>query len=263
MIDLHTHILPGFDDGAGDEETALEMGRMAEADGITCLLATPHVLGGLRDAGRGRILEAVSQLNRRFKEEGIKVEVLPGAEYTMEQGLPGRLSRGELVTLGDKGAYLLIEFPATLVAGYTESVLFELKVQGMTPIIAHPERNSVFAADPGKLRDLIRRGAVAQVTAGSLTGVFGQAVRRTALDMVRRGLIHVVASDAHSTRGRSPVLSAALKVIAREFGEKAARELVEENPRRVLEGLPVAAPETGGGFFRKIFRLSAQSPHKS
>jgi len=252
LIDLHAHILPGFDDGAKDQETSLSMARQAAKDGITSIGATPHVINEVYSYNRERILEAVEGLNQFLDENGVPVHILPGAEYRLEPDLPQRLDRGELLTLNDSN-YLLVELPATFIPSYTERVLYELQLQGITPIIAHPERNAGFAGDPSLLFQLVSKGVLVQITAGSLTGMFGRTVQKTAFLFLNSGLSHLIASDAHSSSHRTPVLSVAARAVEHRLGAGAANCLVLDNPRRIIEsrgislsGLPELRPPRPG-----------------
>ena len=134
------------------------------------------------------------------------MEVLPGAEYRLEPDLPERLPRGGLLTLNDAGRHLLVELPGAFLPPYTERVLYELQLLGVTPVIAHPERNAAVARNPAFLRRLVSRGMLVQVTADSVTGRFGREARHLALSLLKEGLAHLVASDAHYLNGRPPVL---------------------------------------------------------
>ncbi|MGB9804438.1 tyrosine-protein phosphatase [Desulfofundulus sp.] len=244
MIDLHAHILPGLDDGAPDLGEALSMAWLAVEDGIEFLVATPHVMEGEYSTDREAILSAVEQLNSHLDKYQIPLKILPGAEYRLEPDLPERLARGELVTLNDGGRYLLVELPPAFVPPYMERVLYELQLQGVTPIIAHPERNASFCRHPDLLQVLVCRGVPAQVTAGSLTGMFGREAARMAIYFLEHGLAHFVASDAHSSTGRTPVLSPALAEVKRRLGADAAWKL-KDNSRRVLEGRNIAIEAVG------------------
>lgn len=130
MVDLHTHILPGLDDGARDGEEALGMAAATAADGITRLIATPHFVSGQFTPSRQEILDAVGRLNTALGGAGVPVEVLPGAEYRLEPDLPARLRRGELFTLNDAGRHLLVELSAVFIPPYAESLLYELQPLG-------------------------------------------------------------------------------------------------------------------------------------
>ena len=169
------------------------------------------------------------------------MRILPGAEYRLEPDLPERLARGELLTLCDGGRFLLVELPAAFVPPYAERALYELQLQGVTPIVAHPERNAVFCRRPDLLQALVSRGVPAQVTAGSLTGMFGREIARAAFSFLGRGLVHLLASDAHSSAGRPPVLSPALREVERRLGREEAFRLGVDNPQKVVAGRPLPA----------------------
>lgn len=243
MIDIHSHILPELDDGAGSLQESLAMGRLAAADGIRAMVATPHVITGLYPHSRVTILEATAQLQRAFADDSIPVDILPGAEYRLESDLPQRMSRGELLTINDGGRYLLVELPADFVPEHTEQVFYELQLQGVTPVIAHPERNAGFARRPRHLHELVRRGALAQITSGSLTGLMGSTAATTARTFLKQGCVHFIASDAHSSGGRAPVLADALKEASRLVGTDEAQNLVAGNPHRAIQGLGIKTGE--------------------
>ncbi|OPX90544.1 MAG: Tyrosine-protein phosphatase YwqE [Pelotomaculum sp. PtaB.Bin104] len=242
MIDIHSHILPGIDDGATSPAEAVAMARCAVAGGIRCMVATPHVTGQYPNVKEG-ILQAVKNFRQVLQEEGIFLDILPGAEYLLEPDLPGRLSRGELMTINDTGRYLLVELPATLLPDFTLPVFYELQLQGVTPIIAHPERNSVFARDPSALHELVGRGALAQLTAGSLSGLLGPLAAATARKFLAQSCAHFIASDAHAATGRAPELTHAFKKAARLAGEAQALSLVNENPVLAIRGERIKAEE--------------------
>ena len=239
LIDLHTHIIPGLDDGAKDIEKSLAMAQIAIEDGITMLVATPHVISGAFDNRKEDILENVGHLNKYLDSAGILLQILPGAEYRLEPDLPRRLAAGELLTINDTGRYLLVELPGSMVPDYTGRILYDLQLQGVTPIIAHPERNAGFEREPEILRNFVTRGILVQITSASITGLFGNLAKNTALKFIKEGSVHLIASDAHSSHGRSPVLSLAFLELERRWGIDYARTLTSENPRLIIEALPV------------------------
>jgi len=242
MIDLHTHILPGLDDGSSDIKESLAMARVACDDGIHTIVATPHVLQGVFDNDKNKILSAAAELNQILQEENIAVNILPGAEYYLEADLPLKLSRGELLTINDNGRYLLVELPSAFIPEYTAQVLYEIQLQGVTPIIAHPERNAGFTSRPAALQELISRGVLAQITSASITGLFGKRIKQTAYSFLKQGLAHLISSDAHSSHGRAPLLSQARKEIEQRLGQNLAQLLVLQNPCSVIEGKPAKNP---------------------
>jgi protein-tyrosine phosphatase len=209
VIDLHSHVLPGIDDGPDSIEGSLALARAAAVGGTRTLLATPHVSWRYpNDAST--IARLVHELNERLHTEGIALEVLPGAEIAMTRLAdiePEELSR---LGLGG-GRWLLIEPPFTPVLTGLDSILLNLQSRGHRVLLAHPERCHAFHRDPEMLESLVRSGVLTSVTAGSLVGQFGADVRRFALRLARDGLIHNVASDAHDHVQRPPGIAAELQ----------------------------------------------------
>lgn len=198
MLDMHSHILPGLDDGAPDMETALEMARMAVAAGIKTVVATPHYMKGTVENSADVVRRSTAEFQQALDSEGIALKIMPGAEVYLDLETPGLLKKGELMTVNDKGKYLLVEMPMGEIPRYTEEVLFELNVQGVTPVIAHPERNLAVISKPELIVEFVEKGCLLQVNTGSIMGYYGRKVRKTAQLLVRKGLIHVVGSDMHS-----------------------------------------------------------------
>ena len=235
MIDIHFHCLPGIDDGPSSFDEAVELCRAAAAEGTETIVATPHVM---RDpwlnedpAERDRLLVRLNALL------GGKPAVVPGCELFFSSDvleLWDRGAAGPLVAL-NRGSALLLEFPTHLVAPQAEWILHELSVMGVQPVIAHPERNAEFAHNPDRLASLVSRGARTQITAGSLLGDFGRGPLAAAEDFFARGLVHLVASDAHSLAERPPRLAAARRWAERKWGEVMAREIFETNAEAVAQ----------------------------
>jgi protein-tyrosine phosphatase len=207
MIDLHAHILPGLDDGPETVEAALAMARVATAAGTTAIATTCHInhLFGIAPADLEAGREALSA---RLAQEGIELELLQGGEIAPER-LPDlddeTLAR---LTLGG-GSSVLLECPFTPVGGTMDRMVANLQGRGFGVLLGHPERSPTFQHDPSRLGALVERGAYAQVTTGSFAGEFGETARRTAVAMLERGFVHVLASDAHDPIHRSPDLRAA------------------------------------------------------
>jgi protein-tyrosine phosphatase len=206
MIDLHAHILPGLDDGPPTIEDALVMARAAADAGTRAVATTCHVnhFSGL---GPGEIGAGRAALAERLADEGVELDLLPGGEVAHER-LPD-LDDEDLrrLALGG-GPYVLLECPFTPVDGLMDPIVADLQRRGFRVLLAHPERSATFQRDPARLAALVERGALAQVTAGSFTGDFGETPRRAALTMLERGIVHVLASDAHDAVHRPPDLRA-------------------------------------------------------
>jgi protein-tyrosine phosphatase len=209
VIDLHSHVLPGIDDGPQTVEGSVALARAAAATGIRTLVATPHVSWRYpNDADT--ISRLVSELNTRLSSEEIALDVLCGGEIAMTRAMdmePGQLPR---LGLGG-GPWLLVEPPFTAVVAGLDSILMDLQRQGHRILLAHPERCPAFHRDPRMLESLVRAGVLTSITAGSFVGRFGSEVRRFALHLASEGLIHNVASDMHDLTRRPPGIAQELK----------------------------------------------------
>ena len=241
MIDLHAHILPGIDDGPRTIEDALEMARLAVADGITTMVATPHLFR--RKAVEfaeinhpERIRQAVVQFNERLAEEQIELTVLPGCEVPLFIDIIKFFDDRKIVTINDTERYICLEMPDTVIPPATDNIIFELNSRGITPIITHPERNLVFYEMPDKLRRFVSLGCLAQITARSLIRGFGWGIARFTRKLLRDGLIHLMATDAHNITKRPPVMGDALKKLSKMMGERRALDMVETLPERIIRG---------------------------
>jgi protein-tyrosine phosphatase len=231
LIDLHAHVLPGFDDGVRSLEEARALVRSA---GVTAIAATPHVRADYPTSAV-RMERGVAALRGDFAEQGIDVEVVSGGEVALER--LWQLDDDEIrrFTYGGGGRYLLVEpvdhgWPPLL-----EQSVAALAAAGIRAVVAHPERNDAVQAEPARLRPLVERGAVVQVTAGSLTGSLGRAPRDAAHALLDLGLVHLVASDAHGPH----VARAGLADAAAAVGAELAGRLLVEAPRAILDGRDV------------------------
>ncbi|WP_245864054.1 tyrosine-protein phosphatase [Paenibacillus donghaensis] len=217
MIDTHNHILPFMDDGAADWQAALTMAEDACRDGIKTVIATPHHANGQYMNPAAEIRESVRLLNERLQGSGIPLQVLAGQEIRVYADLLDDLDRGELLTLANS-RYILLEMPSSRVPRNMEEVCHELVIQGYVPVIAHPERNAEIAADPARLQRMIELGAIGQLTAQSVAGVFGGKLQKLSLELCRRGSAQLIASDAHNSGHRPFGLSEAYRVLEKEIG---------------------------------------------
>jgi protein-tyrosine phosphatase len=234
MIDIHCHILPGIDDGPSDMNESIEMASVAAADGITTIVATPHLKDRIYPAEI--IASGVSALNRQLAERKIPVRVLRGADISAMFSLT---LLKDFTINGTK--YLLFEFPHTHMPSNAGQIIFNAMVSGLRPIITHPERNPSVVRDPSGLIELREAGALVQITAGSLTGDFGPEAQGCALFLLKKGAVDIIASDAHSVDVRRPVLSEGLLVAEKVLGRESALRLVEDNPAAVIEDRPINA----------------------
>jgi protein-tyrosine phosphatase len=246
MIDLHSHILPGIDDGARDWDETLRMCRMAAEDGVETLAATPHIVEGLYPNETPQIAARLDELRSRLSaiDGGGSPEVILGAEVRVGANLVERLAAGAIPTLNGR-SYLLLELPYDILPPGLDRLIFQLKVRGITPIIAHPERNLRIQQQPELLAPLIHSGVLVQLTAMSVTGEFGERVRACSETILRGRMAHLLASDAHNAAKRPPRLTGGVEAAAKLIGREAAEAMVSGTPRKVLEGLPVEIPSPG------------------
>lgn len=243
FVDIHTHILPGMDDGAPDTEAALEMLKQAANENPEgTLIATPHYIHGELTHPPGEIARSCLDLMNAAEEHGIRLRICPGSETFMCPELPDLVQGSSVATLNNS-RYILVELPMMSIPIYTVEVFFKLKLAGHEPIIAHPERHGEIRKNPGILYDLITRGLYSQVNASSLNGIYGREVRDSALMMIRHNLVHFIASDAHTCKSRSTELRKAFELVSREFGDAAADRLFRANGLSVLEDLQLETPE--------------------
>jgi len=234
MIDLHFHCLPGIDDGPRTWEEAVALCRAAASEGTTTIVATPHVLHeSWANEDPSERDELILRLNTLL---GGSPAVLPGCECAFSAQIVEHWERkrnGPLTGL-NRQPVLLIELPAFGVPTSVEAVFHELCVLDVTPVIAHPERCAELVRDPDRLASLVARGALTQVTAAALLGELGKRAQSAVQMFYRRGLVHLVASDAHSIDRRPPRLAAARAWVARNWGIDAEAELFERAPALVL-----------------------------
>jgi protein-tyrosine phosphatase len=232
MIDLHTHILPGVDDGATDLGMSLAMGQFAAEAGITALVATPHFY---EIPDWSLIKKKVEDLQREFTNRQITVEIVPGAELLMDTGILS-MGAGEIPTYADKGKFCLIEFPMHQIPLYAEEVLFGLQSKGITPIIAHPERYGAVVENPNLVLLWLRQGCLIQMNSGSVLGRFGAKIKETAEIMLTANMVQMVASDGHGSERRRLNLPQAYLALREIVGKTTAQDLVETNPGAILSG---------------------------
>jgi len=258
MIDLHSHILPGVDDGPQGLDESVAMCRLAAADGCTAMVATPHQRRGeWWNADREHLADLAGEIQAKV---GPGFRVLLGGEIHVDSELLSeveKLPEGGILPLAGS-RYLLIEFSSN--GNPTEGIhlVHELVVAGWTPVVAHPEFIPWLAPDPELMARLVSLGARVQVTAMSVTGDFGRRPQADTFALLEAGLVHFVASDSHGIRRRPPGLRRARRVIADRWGQELARRLVEDNPRAVVEDRPL--PEWQGDLSEGLPEESPAAP---
>ena len=234
MIDLHCHLLPGIDDGAPDETTSLDMARIAAADGIRTTACTPHIYPGLYENDAAGIKVRVASLQRRLFDEGIALSLTLGADAHLTPELLGRLKTGTAPSLAG-GRYFLLEPPHTVAPPRFAEAMFDFVAAGYVPVLTHPERLTWIGPHYATFVALVKSGVWMQVTAGSLTGRFGKDARYFGEKMLDEGLVHLLATDAHSARHRAPLLAEGREAAAKRVGAEEAQRLVVDRPQAILD----------------------------
>lgn len=236
MIDLHSHILPGLDDGAQTMDEALKMARIAREDGIEKIVATPHLFrNDFTPQDLGIIEEKRAELVEALEKNNVDVKILVGAEVHISHNLIDEIRKNRSYLVIHESSYMFVEFPSDHVFSGVKNLFFELMSEGITPIIAHPERNSVFRRNPALLYELVQTGAFCQVNSGSITGIYSLRSQDAVNHFLGLGLVHFIASDCHNSGSIPPKLSEAVEKAAEVIGEKNASALVRDNPQAVLD----------------------------
>jgi protein-tyrosine phosphatase len=255
MYDLHSHLLPGVDDGAENIDVALAMAQEAAAQGVVSMACTPHILPGVYENEGPRIRLAVSELQRHLDDAGIPLRLVAGADNHVPPDFVGGLKSGQLLSLGDTH-YVLVEPPHHVAPPRLQDLFFSILIAGYIPLLTHPERLNWIDEKYALVRLLAERGVWMQITAGSLTGRFGRSAKYWAERMLAEGCVHILASDAHDLKRRPPDLAEGRRAAARLIGDEEAHHLVVTRPKGIIANtapgdlpapLGVAQPRDVGG----------------
>ncbi len=236
FVDIHCHCLPGLDDGPATLADAMVLCAALADDGIRCVVATPHQLGRFDGRnGSARVRDAVCKLNTQIRKAGIQLDVLPGAEVRIDERVCKLLDEDNILTLADGGRYILLELPHETFIDIAP-LLQQLVSLQVIPIISHAERYDILAVQPNIVPKWLDIGAHLQVTACSLTGHLGQQAKKVGWRLLTSRYVSVIATDAHDTNQRCPMMTAAFDKISLKLGADAARLLTIENPTRIING---------------------------
>ncbi len=258
FTDIHCHIVPRVDDGAETLDESLAMAQMALSDGISTIIATPHQLGNSTIQGE-IIRQRTRELQQQLQDNGIPLKVLAGADVRVEPDLIRRIQSGEVVTLADQRKHVLLELPHELFIPL-DFLLKELKTSQIVGILSHPERNQGLLANAKPLFAFVDQGGLLQITADSLLGGFGKKVQSFTEYLLLAGMVHFVATDAHGTNSRRPLLSKAFQRVAELTDEATAFGLCSYNPACIVKGLDVAGgrrSKTSQSWWHTWFRRAA------
>lgn len=233
-VDVHCHVLPGLDDGPATVKDAIELCRMLVEDGVTAVVATPHQLGRYDRANVAyTIREAVAALQARLGEAGVPLTVAPGADVRVDERIIAMLDADEILTLADRRRHLLLELPHDTYIDPLPLIRL-LRSRGICCVVSHPERHEHVSRYPRLVEPWVAAGAMLQVTAGSLLCDFGSRAEHTGWDLLLRGQVQIIATDAHDIHRRPPRFSPAIDAIERRLGREVARQVCIDGPARVL-----------------------------
>ncbi len=233
-----------MDDGSQSEEESLSMARKAVRDGIHTIVATPHTLNGVYTNPARQVTSRATDLQRALTDNHIELKLYAGADVHLCPRMMDRIETGEAGTINNAKKYILLELPSQAIPPAVKDEIFTLMVNGITPIVTHPERNPTIQHNMNVLYELVRMGALCQITAMSITGDFGATIMRCAERLLTHRLVHVIASDAHSADTRPPVLSVAVEAAAEIMGSyEDSERMVKDVPAAILSGDVIEAPE--------------------
>lgn len=267
MIDIHSHILPGVDDGSRSVEESLQIARQEESGGTSCIISTPHLYDG-GDLNRISLFQQVREdLQETLIREGFQLKVLQGLEVYPFPGVLEALDQGTDLSLAGQGKHILIDTPFSQFPFDFRTFLFQLRMKGLTPILAHPERAPEFQANPPMVNEFAESGCLLQVNAGSLQGKYGPIAASLARDILKKRMAHFVSGDIHRP-GRGPVMGRFREAASSFLDEAYIQMLTHDSALAVVEGrplppLPPAPPqeEEPVSFWKKLLgrgRMSGQ-----
>lgn len=242
LIDIHNHVIPYWDDGAADWDMSLAMLQQAQADGIEELICTPHVLAENDMARESELLELFEEMKKRAKAAGIKIDLFIGSELYIQPVL--ELDK-KISTLAQNGRYFLVEFSMSIIPDFVAQRFFELVMENRIPIIAHPERYGAIMENPHKAFDFVERGALMQLNAGSLLGMFGNRAKALSHKLMDANLIHFIGSDGHDLERRPVKLRETFDYVKEKWGDDRANKLFYENQKKMMkaENIDIGPPQ--------------------
>lgn len=258
MIDIHCHIVPNIDDGAKSLDDALEMAKIAYNEGIRKIINTSHYHPSFNYIKGKELLNRVKEFNNILKLNNIDIEIFIGNELYYSEDIIEIIEQKEFYSLNNS-RYLLIEFSPLNFPKNILDIIYEIKIRGYIPILAHVERYKAIHENINLIYECINEGALIQVNSSSIIGKNGNEIKKVSNILLDNNMIHFVATDAHSSIRRRPIVKETYNYIVKKYGEKRAQTLFIQNPSKVInnEELYIESPiryEKSKGFFKKIFR---------
>lgn len=258
MIDIHCHILPNVDDGSESLEESIEMAKIAESEGITRIVNTSHCHFDFKYKKGNELKLELEKFNQALKEENINIEVLLGNELYYTSDLIERFDELDFFSMNNS-KYILMEFSPINFPKNIEDVIYEIKIRGYIPIIAHAERYKQVQEDVNIVLDCIKEGALIQVNSSSILGKNGEKAEDTSKKLLDNNMVHFVATDAHSSNRRRPLIKDSYNYILKNYGKEVSEKLFIENPTAVIENrdISILNPtkyEEKRSFLKRLFR---------
>ncbi len=238
FVDIHCHLIPEIDDGSKSAAESLAMARMAAADGIRTIIATPHQLGNYASNSGAMIRQRAADLQAFLHSHQVDLQVLPGADVRIEENMFAGLRQGTVLSLGDQQKHVLLELPHEVYLP-TLPIVDRLRNLGLTAILSHPERNQGILRQPHVVSELVQHGCLMQVTAASVLGTFGLPCQQFAEWMFSKDLVHFVATDAHGAKSRRPLLRRCYERVKELSGASTAAAVCCHHPQAVADGQEV------------------------
>lgn len=232
-IDIHSHILPGVDDGSKNLEQSLRMLRKAQQEGIDTMILTPHNKAEHRNISVEGIHRRIADLEKEAEGEQITMKLYPGNEIFYRDGVVELLENGKICTLAES-RYVLVEFRPVEEFSYIRRAIYELAGNGYIPILAHVERYMCISSSMDNLKYAIDRGALIQVNAGSISGRSGFKVKQSVKKMLKEHLVHFVATDAHDDIKRNTEIADTARYLCKKYGQDYADALLRDNAARII-----------------------------
>lgn len=255
MIDIHTHIIPGVDDGSDNLDDSMEMVRLSARSGVTVLAATPHsnIEHHFENYSTPLLWKSLKELNQRVAEEGIPVKVVSGMEIYATDDVAEKIVEGKLIPINGS-RYYLMEFPFDASPRWMNEVISSvLAIRNVVPVIAHPERYYSMQEYPETIWEWVMRGCLFQINKGSVLGKFGPDAFRVSMELMEYNLAACVASDAHTPYARTTYMGEAWEFIAKEYSPAYARLIMEERPGKIIQNQNIEMRDTARSMSRRHY----------
>ena len=258
MIDIHCHIVPNIDDGAKNLEDALEMAHIAYAEGIRKIVNTSHYHPSFEYTKGKELFKRIKEFNETLKSNNIDIEVFVGNELYYSEDIIDIIEKKEFYTLNNS-KYLLIEFPPIRFPKNLVDIIYEIKIRGYIPILAHVERYKEVQENINLIYECINEGALIQVNSSSIMGKNRKEAEKTSKILLDNNMVHFIATDAHSSEKRRPIIDETYNYVADKYGEELAEILFVENPSKVIkdEDINIKSPiryKKHKGFFKNLLK---------